>query len=259
MKKITPTTSKPTTNKPTTSKPTTDNPAVVPEVVDTAPVPLQPDLPAGGVPMEDAKVAGALREAWRIAKRIETHAVAAALKFGAMLAVAEGVVGDGRGRGKKGEGFKGWLARNCPEIHYLTALRWKKLAVAAAAMMGLEVPRFQLSLDAKWWRRNGGDMKPAVAKKRAVLLGAESVRALAALVFDYRSEDRREGREEGSKNVEKTDAQRAREDWGLWISDLSDVWALKSIPLLGAGEARTAYNSLKPLVAALKRRMEEAD
>ena len=235
--------------------------AVVPEVVptDAAPVPLQPDLPAGGVPMEDAKVAGALREAWRIAKRIETHAVAAALKFGAMLAVAEGVVGDGRGRGKKGEGFKGWLARNCPEIHYVTALRWKKLAVAAAAMMGLEVPRFQLSLDAAWWRRNGGDMKPAVAKKRAVLLGAESVRALAALVFDYRSEDRRTGREEGSKNVEKTDAQRAREDWGLWVSDLSDAWALKSIPLLGAGEARTAYNSLKPLVAALKRRMEEAD
>lgn len=233
--------------------------AVVPEVVDASPVPLQPDLPAGGVPMEDAKVAGALREAWRIAKRIETHAVAAALKFGAMLAVAEGVVGDGRGRGKKGEGFKGWLAKHCPEIHYVTAVRWKKLAVAAAAMMGLEVPRFQLSLDAKWWRRNGGDMKPAVAKKRAVLLGAESVRALAALVFDYRSENRREGREEGSKNVEKTDAQRAREDWGLWISDLSDAWALKSIPLLGAGEARTAYNSLKPLVAALKRRMEEAD
>ena len=35
--------------------------AVVPEVVDAAPVPLQPDLPAGGVPMEDAKVADALR------------------------------------------------------------------------------------------------------------------------------------------------------------------------------------------------------
>ena len=63
--------------------------AAVPEVVDASPVPLQPDLPAGGVPMEDAKVAGALREAWRIAKRIETQAVAAALKFGAMLAVAE--------------------------------------------------------------------------------------------------------------------------------------------------------------------------
>ena len=66
--------------------------AVVPEVVptDAAPgVAQQPDLPAGGVPMEDAKVAGALREAWRIAKRIETQAVAAALKFGAMLAVAE--------------------------------------------------------------------------------------------------------------------------------------------------------------------------
>ena len=52
--------------------------------------------------------------------------------------------------------------------------------------------------------------------------------ALAALVFDYRSEDRREGREEGSQNAPRTDADRAREDWGIWISGLSDAWALKS-------------------------------
>ena len=57
----------------------------------------------------------------------------------------------------------------------------------------------------------------------------------------------------------KSDAERAREDWGLWVSGLSDAWALKSIPLLGKEEARTAYESMKPLVAALKRRMDEAD
>lgn len=218
---------------------------------------LQPDLPAGGVAADEAKMAVALTDAWNIANAIQAHAVAAALKFGAMLAVAEGMIGECRGRGHKGDGLKGWLKRNCPTIKYDTAWRWKKLAVAAAAMMGLEPPRFQLALDAKWWRRNGGGMKPAVAKKRSLLLGAESVRALAALVFDYRSENRKVGREEGSKNVEKTDAQRALEDWGLWVAGLSDAWALKSIPLLGVDEARTAYNSMKPLVDALKRRIAE--
>lgn len=233
---------------------------VVPEVMAATPgVMLQPDLPAGGRALDDAKVAAALRAQWAVAQRVQLHAVAAALKFGAMLAVAEGIVGDGRGRGKKGEGFKGWLEKNCPEINYDTARRWRKLAVAAAAMMGLEPPRFQLALDAKWWKRNEGSFKPAVVRKRETLFGAPSLRALAALVFDYRSEDRRLGREEGSKNVAKSDAERAREDWGLWVSGLSDAWALKSIPLLGKEEARTAYESMKPLVAALKRRMDEAD
>ena len=85
------------------------------------------------------------------------------------------------------------------------------------------------------------------------------MRALAALVFDYKSEDRKEGREEGSKNVERTDADRAREDWGVWTAGLSDAWALKSVPLLAIDEARTAYNAMKPLVAALKRRLDEEE
>ena len=234
--------------------------AVEPEVVmPPEPVPRQPDLPAGGKPVDACKVAAALSRAWRIAKRVEAHAVVAALRFGAVMAVAERAVGDGRGRGRKNEGFKGWLAKHCPEISYRTAIRWRKLAVAAAAMMKQAPERLQLTLDEKWWARNGGSESRALAAQRGKLFKAESMRALAALVFDYRSEDRREGREEGSKNAPRTDADRAREDWGIWISGLSDAWALKSIPLLALDEARTAYNSMKPLVAALKRRLDEEE
>lgn len=234
--------------------------AIEPEVVmPPEPVPRQPDLPAGGTPVDDGKVAAALSEAWRVAKRVEAHAVVAALRFGAAMAVAERAVGDGRGRGRKNEGFKGWLAKRCPEICYRTALRWRKLACAAAAMMRQEPERLRLTLDDKWWARNGGGQPRALAAQRGKLFKAESMRALAALVFDYKSEDRKEGREEGSKNVERTDADRAREDWGVWTAGLSDAWALKSVPFLAIDEARTAYNAMKPLVAALKRRLDEEE
>ena len=109
---------------------------VVPEVTAATPgVLLQPDLPAGGRALDDAKVAAALRAQWAVAQRVQLHAVAAALKFGAMLAVAEGIVGDGRGRGKKGEGFKGWLEKNCPEINYDTARRWRNRSANDGAVV----------------------------------------------------------------------------------------------------------------------------
>ena len=48
---------------------------VEPEVVmQPEPVPRQPDLPAGGKPVDDCKVAAALSRAWRIAKRGEALA-----------------------------------------------------------------------------------------------------------------------------------------------------------------------------------------
>ena len=54
--------------------------AIEPEVVmPPEPVPRQPGLPAGGTPVDDGKVAAALSEAWRVAKRVEAHAVVAAL------------------------------------------------------------------------------------------------------------------------------------------------------------------------------------
>ena len=222
------------------------------------PVPRQPDLPAGGVPVDDNEVSATLSEAWRVAKRAEAHAVVAALRFGAVMAVAERAVGDGRGRGRKNEGFKGWLAKHCPEINYDTARRWRKLAVSAAAMMKQKPERLQQVLDAEWWERNGDGQSRALVAQRDKLFKAESMRALAALVFDYRSEEHH-GRELGSQNVARTDVDRAREDWGIWIAGLSDAWALKSIPLLALDEARTAYNSMKPLVAALKRRLDEEE
>lgn len=204
---------------------------------------------------DESLMAQMLTWQWRAAQKIQAHAVVAALRFGAMLATAEEELASGRGRGRKGEGFKGWLEKNCPEINYKTAMRWRKLAIAAGAMMKLQPKRLNLALDDKWWAKYGERESTMVVKCRKKLFAAESIRALAALVFDYRSENLM-GRPEGSQNEVVNDARRAYESWGLWVSDLSDSWALKSIPLLPLDSAKAALDAMTPLVSALKRRID---
>ena len=60
-----------------------------------------------------------------------------AIKFGAILIEWEQFLGkSGGGRNASGEGLKGWLERNCPEINYSTALKYKLLAEKNAQMLG---------------------------------------------------------------------------------------------------------------------------
>ena len=51
------------------------------------------------------------------------------IAFGALLVVAQQKLEQAgllkRGRGSEGEGLKGWLAKNCPEVNYNTAMKWK--------------------------------------------------------------------------------------------------------------------------------------
>lgn len=51
------------------------------------------------------------------------------IAFGALIVVAQQKLEQAgllkRGRGSEGEGLKGWLAKNCPEVNYNTAMMWK--------------------------------------------------------------------------------------------------------------------------------------
>lgn len=58
------------------------------------------------------------------------------VKFGALLNEVESFIGEGRGRGNEGEGLMGWLAENCPEINYKTAVGYKSMAAKCAKMIG---------------------------------------------------------------------------------------------------------------------------
>ena len=58
------------------------------------------------------------------------------VKFGALLTEVGYYLGEARGRGKDGEGLQAWLAENCPEVNYNTAMGYKALAGKCVKMLG---------------------------------------------------------------------------------------------------------------------------
>ena len=57
------------------------------------------------------------------------------VKFGALLTEVGYYLGEARGRGE-GDGLKAWLAENCPEVNYSTAINYKALAGKCVKMLG---------------------------------------------------------------------------------------------------------------------------
>lgn len=58
------------------------------------------------------------------------------VKFGALLTEVGYYLGESRGRNHEGEGLKKWLAANCPEVNYKTAINYKSLAAKCVKMLG---------------------------------------------------------------------------------------------------------------------------
>jgi len=84
----------------------------------------------------EAQAAEALKGQYRIVVAAETAAFRERVKFGAMLLQWDAYLGECRGVGHKGDGLKGWLAENCPEIGYAAAQSYKEMARRAIMMLG---------------------------------------------------------------------------------------------------------------------------
>ena len=85
---------------------------------------------------QDRATAEMLIGQYKVVVAAESAAFRERIKFGAMLALWERFLGEGRGRGKGGEGLKGWLKEHCPEIGYKTAIKYKSFAKMAHSMLG---------------------------------------------------------------------------------------------------------------------------
>ena len=68
------------------------------------------------------------------------NALEQTVRFGAMLKEWGDFLGEGRGRGRDGEGLQEWLAKHCPEINYKTAMGYKLLAEKTVRMLGGGAP-----------------------------------------------------------------------------------------------------------------------
>lgn len=235
----------PTTSKPTTNKPTANVPAVVP-------VAATRDRDAAyRLSRQYAKVNGS----WK-------NALEQTVRFGAMLKEWGDFLGDTQGRA--GLGLQTWLANHCPEINYKTAMGYKLLAEKTVRMLGGGAGAVAALLGRDTVTDPDGNEVPidaeVVEKKEEIFREAGSRRKLEQMYFDFTDAPAKpKGRAKGSKNVPKTDAERAEAFWKLNAAELASPWALKSIPLVEWRVANFALATLQPLVTALKRRVAEGE
>lgn len=84
---------------------------------------------------QDRATAEMLIGQYKVVVAAESAAFRERIKFGAMLALWERFLGEGRGKGES-TGLKGWLKEHCPEIGYATAIKYKSFAKMAHSMLG---------------------------------------------------------------------------------------------------------------------------
>ena len=245
----------------------------------TGKMPVVPVKPATGetpvVPVEPAAVVANTRErdaAYRLSRQYAKvngswkNALEQTVRFGAMLKEWSDFLGEGRGGAGGGAsgGLQTWLAKNCPEINYQTAMGYKHLAEKTVRMLGGGAPAVAALLGRDTVTDPDGNEVPidaeVVEKKEEIFRAADSRRKLEQMYFDFTEAPARpKGRAKGSKNVPKTDAERADAFWKLNAAALAAPWALKSIPLVEWRVANFALATLQPLVTALKRRVSEGE
>lgn len=243
----------------------------------TGKMPVVPVKPATGetpvVPVEPAAVVANTRDrdaAYRLSRQYAKvngswkNALEQTVRFGAMLKEWGDFLGASHGGAHGGDSLKEWLANHCPEINYNTAMGYKLLAEKTVRMLGGGAPAVAALIGRDTVTDPDGNEIPidaeVVEKKEEIFRAADSRRKLEQMYFDFTEAPARpKGRAKGSKNVQKTDAERADAFWKLNAATLSAPWALKSIPLVEWRVANFALATLQPLVTALKRRVSEGE
>ena len=243
----------------------------------TGKMPVVPVKPATGetpvVPVEPAAVVANTRErdaAYRLSRQYAKvngswkNALEQTVRFGAMLKEWGDFLGASHGGAHGGDSLKEWLANHCPEINYNTAMGYKLLAEKTVRMLGGGAQAVAALIGRDTVTDPDGNEIPidaeVVEKKEEIFRAADSRRKLEQMYFDFTEAPARpKGRAKGSKNVPKTDAERADAFWKLNAATLSAPWALKSIPLVEWRVANFALTALQPLVTALKRRVSEGE
>lgn len=232
---------------PTTSKPTT----LVPEVVPT-------DAAPG--------VAQQLTTQYRAVVAATGQMLREAVKFGAMLMELEAIVGKSHGGVySAGDGVKGWLAENCPEIVYQTAMAYKSLAAKSAALIG------GLGLQTIAALQGGGhvtktngetvDVPAEIIEKRDALFEAvDSRRKLEQAYFEFMRDQERppRGKKAAGAPVPKlTQRDEAAAIWTRVMGVIDKTSVMDAVPLLPQKAAKVCYNRLAELARAMKAHLEE--
>ena len=221
--------------------------------------------------LTDNQAADAIRKQYQVVIRAEAALFRERVRFGGMLLQWEHFLGESRGGagGTSGDGLKGWLEKNCPEIGYSAAMGYKTMAERAIKMLGggavvtaallgndqvtqpdgevIDVPVEEArkcnqffekadsrrKLEQMWFEFTNGEGKPGKKRSKGLDVGDESAPALTA-------------------------AQEAHAEWSrLFLLKPRFSKMMSLARSLTVADASDALELLRPLMDSLKARVKE--
>ena len=218
------------------------------------------------VALTDDQAANAIRQQYQVVIQAEAATFRERVRFGGMLLQWERFLGESRGGkgGTAGEGLKGWLERNCPEIGYSAARGYKTMAERAIKMLGggAVVTAALLGND-QVTQPDGEVIDVPVEESRkcdAFFEKADSRRKLEQMWFEFVAEEGRDGARpsRAAKPLPKLSRQNeAKAIWNGVMVALSKSSVRDAIPLLGEKETQVCHDGLMDLLSLLKKHLKE--
>lgn len=231
--------------------------------------------PSGGaVGMTEQDVAAGIKRQCKVIEDAEKNAQLERAKLGVILIRWEQYLGEARGRGKAGEGLKGWLEENVPELNYKTAVNYKSQAEMALKMLGGGAKAQAVLLDEPTVTQPDGEVieieAEYVAKRDKIFEDVKSRRQLEQTYFKFMASEGRRGpgRPKGTTKpvpenyaaAHKTNEENAATAYAILWRELDKKRQLPNLAsLLSIEDARSIHELIKPVFEALRKRVLEAE
>lgn len=209
--------------------------------------------------LDEASVAKRLSASYREVGENQVKFVESMVRFGTELVEWARYLGEGRGSGES-EGLKTWLADNCPDINYKTAMGYKRMAAEAIRMLGGGAHATAALLGEGRVATPAGDVIDVDAKvlerKAQLFEEATSRRKLEQMYFEF--ERAAKGEKAGAKGAEYAVVRRSpvenavRIVWPTIQPYLKHRGAVKSaLKLLPAEKLAEARQTIEEYLAML--------
>lgn len=221
--------------------------------------------------LTDNQAADAIRKQYQVVIKAEEASFWARARLGAMLLKWEAFLGEARGGkgGGAGDGLKGWLEKNCPELGYDSAISYKNSARMAATMIGGGAVAVAALLGESEVTQPDGeviDVPCEVVEKRDKLYkDVDSRRKLEQAYFAFMNGEGKPGKKR-SKGLDVGDesapaltaAQEAHAEWSrLFLLKPRFSKMMSLARSLTVADASDALELLRPLMDSLKARVKE--
>lgn len=219
---------------------------------------------------DSANVAQTLSEQYRLITDRTNGLIRECIKFGAMLIQWERFLGTSNaGRSSSGEGLKGWMALNCPEINYKTAFGYKNLAAKNLQLLGGGEAALAALQDKSEITDPSGkpvDISQVIQHRESIFEQADSRRKLEQMYYNFMgvAVEGKPGRPKGSKSApvtRLTDEEAAQQFWAKTLDDLQrhSVALQSAAGYLTASQCAAALTVLGDLTAALEHQQQELE